>query len=223
MSAADRIASGVAKHLSESRPPKASTRDLIEEAFRRGYELGRSVRLPTDSPAPPPARTDTGGASWPELTTTPIAPAVTQRPTFAASTSSSSANAPPADAIRAIAIQNNGARAPGAAISTPQPTLQASSTWSASSDDRTRPHKPAAHSWTAGFFIANATTALGTCPLECRDHRGTTTPSRPDRERTELNYHRHDKVQPPFDPGSRYSGLITDPEIQPMSPLNLSI
>jgi hypothetical protein len=40
MSATDLIASGVAKHLSESRPPKASTRDLIEEAFRRGYELG---------------------------------------------------------------------------------------------------------------------------------------------------------------------------------------
>ena len=51
MSAADRIASGVAKHLSEFRPPKASTRDLIEEAFRRGYELGRSVRLPTARPA----------------------------------------------------------------------------------------------------------------------------------------------------------------------------
>ena len=50
MSAADRIASGVAKHLSEFRPPKAKTCDLIEEAFRRGYELGRSVRLPTDSP-----------------------------------------------------------------------------------------------------------------------------------------------------------------------------
>jgi hypothetical protein len=51
MSAADRIASGVAKHLSESRPPKASTRDLIEEAFRRGYELGGSVRLATASPS----------------------------------------------------------------------------------------------------------------------------------------------------------------------------
>jgi hypothetical protein len=50
MSATDLIASGVAKHLCESRPPKASTPDLIEEAFRRGYELGRSVRLPTDSP-----------------------------------------------------------------------------------------------------------------------------------------------------------------------------
>jgi hypothetical protein len=45
MSAADRIASGVAKHLFDFRPPTASTRDLIEEAFRRGYELGRSVRL----------------------------------------------------------------------------------------------------------------------------------------------------------------------------------
>jgi hypothetical protein len=28
----------------------------------------------------------------------------------------------------------------------------------------------------------------GSCPLECRDHRGTTTPSLPDRERTELNH-----------------------------------
>jgi hypothetical protein len=50
MSAADRIASGAAKHHSESRSPKASTRDLIQEGFCRGYELGRSVRLPTDSP-----------------------------------------------------------------------------------------------------------------------------------------------------------------------------
>jgi hypothetical protein len=36
MTAADRIASGVAKHLLDFRPPTASTRDLIEEAFRRG-------------------------------------------------------------------------------------------------------------------------------------------------------------------------------------------
>jgi hypothetical protein len=44
MSAADRIASGVAKHLFDFRPHTASTPDLTEEAFRRGYELGRSVR-----------------------------------------------------------------------------------------------------------------------------------------------------------------------------------
>jgi hypothetical protein len=50
MSLADRIASGVAKHLSGSRSPAATLRDLIEKAFRRGYEPGRSVRLPTDSP-----------------------------------------------------------------------------------------------------------------------------------------------------------------------------
>jgi hypothetical protein len=50
MSAADRIASGVAKHLFQFRPPAASTRDLTEEAFRRGYELGRSVQLPTARP-----------------------------------------------------------------------------------------------------------------------------------------------------------------------------
>ena len=50
MSAADRIASGVAKHLFEFTPPAASTRDLIDEAFRRGYELDRSVRLPAARP-----------------------------------------------------------------------------------------------------------------------------------------------------------------------------
>jgi hypothetical protein len=44
MTAAERIASGVAKHLLEFRPPTTSIPDLIEEAFRRGYELGRSVR-----------------------------------------------------------------------------------------------------------------------------------------------------------------------------------
>jgi len=56
MSAADRIASGVAKHLFDFRPPPASTRDLIEEAFRRGYELGRSVRLPATPPTSLEAR-----------------------------------------------------------------------------------------------------------------------------------------------------------------------
>jgi hypothetical protein len=44
MSAADRIASGVAKHLFEFRPPTASMRDFIEEAFRRGYEHDRHRR-----------------------------------------------------------------------------------------------------------------------------------------------------------------------------------
>jgi hypothetical protein len=44
MSAADRIASGVAKHLLAFKAPTANTRDLIEEAFQRGYELDRSVR-----------------------------------------------------------------------------------------------------------------------------------------------------------------------------------
>ena len=56
MSAADRIASGVAKQLFEFRPPTASMRDLIEEAFRRGYELGRSVRLPAARPTSLQAR-----------------------------------------------------------------------------------------------------------------------------------------------------------------------
>jgi hypothetical protein len=48
MSAADRVASAVAKHLFEFRLPNA--RDHIEEAFRRARELGRSVRLPTARP-----------------------------------------------------------------------------------------------------------------------------------------------------------------------------
>ena len=45
---------------------------------------------------------------------------------FAGSTSSSPASAPPAGETRATAIQNDGARARGAAISTPQPTHRAS-------------------------------------------------------------------------------------------------
>jgi hypothetical protein len=56
MSAADRIASGVAKHLFDFRLPTASTRDVIEEAFRRGYEFGRSVRLPATPPTSLEAR-----------------------------------------------------------------------------------------------------------------------------------------------------------------------
>ena len=50
MSAADRIASGVAKHLFEFRPHTASTRDLIDEALRRRHQLDRSVRLPAARP-----------------------------------------------------------------------------------------------------------------------------------------------------------------------------
>jgi hypothetical protein len=46
MSPTDRIATGVAKHFFECRPSTADTCELIEEALRRGYELGRSVRLP---------------------------------------------------------------------------------------------------------------------------------------------------------------------------------
>ena len=51
MSAADHIASGVEKHLCAFKAPTASTRDLIEEAFRRGYELDRSGEL-CDRPHP---------------------------------------------------------------------------------------------------------------------------------------------------------------------------
>src|ERR1700760_5070736 len=46
MSAADRIAEGIANHLFECRPTTAKTRGLIEEEFRRGHELARSLRLP---------------------------------------------------------------------------------------------------------------------------------------------------------------------------------
>ena len=49
MSAAERIASGVKKHLYAFKPT-ASTRHLIEEAFRRRYRLDRSVRLPAPRP-----------------------------------------------------------------------------------------------------------------------------------------------------------------------------
>ena len=45
MSAADRIASAVKKHLCAFKAT-ASARDLIEEALRRGYELDRSLRPP---------------------------------------------------------------------------------------------------------------------------------------------------------------------------------
>jgi hypothetical protein len=50
MSPTDRIATGVAKHFFECRPSTADTCELIEEALRRGYELGRSVRLPIARP-----------------------------------------------------------------------------------------------------------------------------------------------------------------------------
>ena len=55
-----------------------------------------------------------------------LPPALTPRPNFAGSTSSSNANAPPAAAIRATAIQNDGARPPGAATSTRRHTHRAS-------------------------------------------------------------------------------------------------
>ena len=51
MSPADRIASGVAKHLFAFKAPTASTHDLIEQAVRRGYELDRSDEL-CDRPHP---------------------------------------------------------------------------------------------------------------------------------------------------------------------------
>jgi len=62
---------------------------------------------------------------------------------------------------------------------------RASQTCRGSSDDRTRSQMPAGQEWTAGIFIADATTALGTCPLECRDHPEKTTPWRQDRDELE--------------------------------------
>ena len=51
---------------------------------------------------------------------------LTPRANFAGSTSSSNVNAPPAAAIRAIAIRNDGPRPPGDATSTRRHTHQAS-------------------------------------------------------------------------------------------------
>jgi len=48
-----------------------------------------------------------------------------------------------------------------------------------------RAARPAGQEWTAGIFIADATIALGTCPLECRDHPEKTTPWRQDRDEPE--------------------------------------
>jgi hypothetical protein len=48
MSAAVRIVSGIAKHLFKFKSPTGSTRDLIEEAVRRGHELDRSGELAID-------------------------------------------------------------------------------------------------------------------------------------------------------------------------------
>jgi hypothetical protein len=62
---------------------------------------------------------------------------------------------------------------------------RASWTSSGSSDDRTRSQMPAGQEWTAGIFIADATNALGTCPLECRDHSEKTTPWPQDRDELE--------------------------------------
>jgi hypothetical protein len=39
-----RIASGVANSLLESAKPTANPKPIIEDAFRRGFELGLSVR-----------------------------------------------------------------------------------------------------------------------------------------------------------------------------------
>ena len=47
MSAADRIASGVAKHLFEFRPPTASMRDVTENRFSAGMSsIDQSNRRP---------------------------------------------------------------------------------------------------------------------------------------------------------------------------------
>ena len=61
-----------------------------------------------------------------ELTTTPARARLDAAADLAGSTSSSPASAPPAGETRATAIQNDGARPPGAAVSTRQPTHRAS-------------------------------------------------------------------------------------------------
>lgn len=145
---------------------------------------------PEHSPELPPSSDDRRGASWPELMTKRVPPAMTPRTNFAGSTSSSNVNAPPAAAIRAIAIRNDGPRPPGDATSTRRHTHQASSTWSGSSDDRPQSKARRPIMVDGLFYCGSKNRTIGAFYLlECRVHLGIATPSRQGRERTELNYH----------------------------------
>jgi hypothetical protein len=53
MIAATRLAEGVANNLLTFTHPDASPHALIQDAFRRGFELGRSLRSPSALPSPP--------------------------------------------------------------------------------------------------------------------------------------------------------------------------
>jgi hypothetical protein len=67
---------------------------------------------------------------------------------------------------------------------------RASYTCSGSSDDRTDFKCPPAKSGRRAFYFGSNNNHIigGSRPLECRNHRGTTTPWLRDRERTELNH-----------------------------------
>ena len=86
----------------------------------------QSARLPSTRPTCLQAAMTDEARHGPELMTKRVPPAMTPRTNFAGSTSSSNVNAPPAAAIRAIAIRNDGPRPPGDATSTRRHTHQAS-------------------------------------------------------------------------------------------------
>ena len=127
----DNLNSDENAHLDDEDPP------IVQERARApappsggGRVAGQFIPIVRNAGAatrrPRSHTTDTGGASWPDLTTNPVAPALTPRTNFAGSTSSSNANAPPAAAIPATAIRNDGARRPGAGTCTRRHTHRAS-------------------------------------------------------------------------------------------------
>jgi hypothetical protein len=62
-----RIAAGVARSLLEESGRRANIRRPIEEAFRRGYQLGRSIRPATAPPAARASRRERAASSWPAV------------------------------------------------------------------------------------------------------------------------------------------------------------
>jgi hypothetical protein len=189
MSAADRIASGVKKHLCAFKAT-ASARDLIEEALRRGYELDRSLR------PPPLARP----ASKPDRDRRRVMPRVDDH--------SPRARLDPAANLCGVDLILECERA----ASRRNPRHRDPKRWSKTAWRRylyTAAHAtepvglgahlraiepvpkspPATNGRWAFYWGSDRNRSIGgSCPLECRDHRGTTTPSLPDRERTELNH-----------------------------------
>ena len=178
-------------HLDDEDPPIVQERTPARRRHSAaGRVAGQFIAIVRNAGAatrrPRSHTTATGGASWPELTTTRLSPTVTPRPTFAGSTSSSNANAPPAAAIRTSSIQNDGARQLGAATFTQQPAEPQRIFGRKNPISNAR--RPRVDGGLFYFGSDNNHFIGGSCPLECRDHRGTTTPWLRDRERTELNH-----------------------------------